>query len=184
MLSSNFEIAFDEMKRLVKNLTHDATFKMAKQNIINKAKQIFQLLQEKLGPEKRKSFKAYDGINNLFNLAYEVLSLKIRRALIKAKLEPYLGFIHSVQWGKPSLICDFQELYRYLIDDFVIGYCQGLRKKDFTIKTEDLSSRKKGKREYLDNYNTKEFMKQLNTFFISEFEVPRMKVGKRQTIET
>ena len=27
----------------------------------------------------------------------------------------------SVQFGKPSLVCNFQELYRYLIDDFLIG---------------------------------------------------------------
>jgi CRISPR/Cas system-associated endonuclease Cas1 len=36
--------------------------------------QIFQLMPEKIRPEARKTFKAYDGINNIFNLAYEVLS--------------------------------------------------------------------------------------------------------------
>ncbi|MFC1803589.1 CRISPR-associated endonuclease Cas1 [Thermoproteota archaeon] len=69
---------------------------------------------------RRKKFKAYDGINNIFNLAYEVLQWKVHRAIIKAKLESYLGFLHSVQYGKSSLICDLQELYRYLIDDFVV----------------------------------------------------------------
>ena len=34
----------------------------------------------------------------------------LQRALIKAKLEPYLGFLHSLAEGKPSLICDFMEL--------------------------------------------------------------------------
>jgi len=56
-------------------------------------RQILQLFPEKLRPESRKKFKAYDGINNTFNLAYEVLSWKVHRALIKAKLEPYLGFL-------------------------------------------------------------------------------------------
>lgn len=56
---------------------------------------------------------AYDGMNNLFNLAYEILAWKIHKALVRAKLEPYLGFLHSNQTGKMSLICDFQELYRY-----------------------------------------------------------------------
>jgi CRISPR-associated endonuclease Cas1 len=41
-------------------------------------KQIFGLLPEKLRPEKRKRFKAYDGTNNIFNLAYEVLSWMVR----------------------------------------------------------------------------------------------------------
>ena len=35
--------------------------------------QVFQLIPEKLRPEGRSKFKAYDGLNNIFNLAYEVL---------------------------------------------------------------------------------------------------------------
>ena len=69
--------------------------------------QIFGLLPEPIRPEYRKGFKAYDGTNNIFNLAYEMLSWKVHRALIKAKLEPYLGFLHSVQHGKPSLSLRF-----------------------------------------------------------------------------
>jgi CRISP-associated protein Cas1 len=64
--------------------------------------QVFGLMPESLRPEFRKTFKAYDGMNNIFNLAYEVLSWKVHHALIKAKLEPYLGFLHSLQHGKPS----------------------------------------------------------------------------------
>jgi CRISPR-associated protein Cas1 len=89
-------------------------------------------------PEGRRTFQAYDGTNNLFNLAYEMLGWKVHRALIKAKLEPYLGFLHSTQFGKPSLVCDVQELYRHLIDDFLVQYCQILSVKDFVVKTENL----------------------------------------------
>lgn len=35
-------------------------------------KHIFGLLPKKLRPKKRSKFKAYDGMNNIFNLAYEV----------------------------------------------------------------------------------------------------------------
>ena len=62
---------------------------------------------------------------------FDVHSWKVHKALIEAKLEPYLGFLHSVQYGKPSLVCDFMELYRYLIDDFLIEYCRNLKPKDF-----------------------------------------------------
>ena len=105
-------------------------------------------------------------------------------ALIKAKLEPYLGFLHSTQFGKPSLVCDFQELYRYLIDDFLIQYCKKLREKDFTVKTETLSRMKKGKREYLNDIQTRDLANQLNGYFESRVEIPRIRVGRRQTIET
>ena len=77
-----------------------------------------------------------------------------------------------------------QELYRYLIDDFVIPYCQRLAKRDFFFKVEKMSTKKKGKREYLNNFETKDFTTKLNNFFEACIEVPRIKVGKRQTIET
>ena len=102
----------------------------------------------------------------------------------KAKLEPYLGFLHSTQYSKPSLVCDFQELYRHLMDDFLIQYCQPLKAKDFIVKTEDLSRSKKGKRVYLNDAQTRDLMKQLNKFFGFHVEIPRIRVGKKQTIET
>ena len=72
-----------------------------------------------------------------------MLSWKVHRAIIKARLEPYLGFLHSMQYGKPSLVCDLQELYRYLVDDFVIQFCQGLRNRDFMEKSESISLKRK-----------------------------------------
>ena len=146
--------------------------------------QIFGLIPEKMRPEGRKKFKAYDGTNNIFNLAYEVLQWKVHRAVIRAKLEPYLGFLHSVQYGKPSLVCDFQELYRYLIDDFVIQFCQGLKKRDFTVKSESITRKRKGKREYLNNAETRRMMKELQEHFESMVDIPLMRQGNRQRIET
>jgi CRISPR-associated endonuclease Cas1 len=146
--------------------------------------QIFGLLPEPIRPEAREKFKAYDGTCNIFNLAYEMLSWKVHRTLIKAKLEPYLGFLHSVQFGKPSLVCDFMELYRYLIDDFLIEYCRKLKREDFIVKTENSTRNRKGKRKYLNNLQTNVLMRRLDAFFELNVEIPRIKVGKRQTFET
>lgn len=146
--------------------------------------QVFGLIPELIRPEYRKTFKAYDGINNLFNLAYEILSWKVHYALIKAKLEPYLGFLHSITKGKPSLICDFMELYRYLIDDFVIQHCRKLDKKDFMMKSEDFSTNRKGKREYLNDSETQKLVKALNQYFQSKVEIPRIRMGEKQELET
>jgi CRISPR-associated protein Cas1 len=146
--------------------------------------QIFGILPDFLRPKNRTTFKAYDRMNNLFNLGYTVLSWKVHIALIRAKLEPYLGFLHSLQFGKPSLVCDFEELYRYLIDDFVIQYALSLREEDFVLKEETFSSNRKGKRQYLNGAKNKEFLKRLNLYFRSKVEIPRIKVGKKQEIET
>jgi CRISPR-associated protein Cas1 len=145
---------------------------------------IFSLIPTSLRPQSRKTFKAYDGMNNLFNLAYEMLSWKVHRALINAKLEPYLGFLHSMAEGKPSLVCDFMELYRYLIDGFIIQHCRKLQKRDFMMKNEDFSTNRKGKREYLNNSLTRNLVRNLNEYFKTKVEIQRIRMGKKQEIET
>jgi len=146
-------------------------------------KEIFGLFPESFRPEKRKGFKAYDGLNNTFNLAYRILSNKVMVALIKAKLEPYLGFLHSVQYGKPSLVCDFMELYRYLVDYFLIEYCRRLDVSDFVWK-DDVHAGRKGKRAFLNKQRNKEFLDRLENYFQTRVNVPRVKHGKRQELET
>ena len=92
--------------------------------------------------------------------------------------------MHSEQFGKPSLVCDLMELYRYLIDDFVIQYCKSLKKKDFIMNHEDYSSNRKGQREYLKKSVAKDMTNRLNSFFESTVEIPRIKHGNKQTLET
>jgi CRISP-associated protein Cas1 len=146
--------------------------------------QIFKLFPEKIRPENRETYKAYDGLNNVFNFGYYVLKCRVHKALLKAKLEPYLGFLHSVQYKKPSLVCDFQELYRYLIDDFLIERCQKLRKKDFVLVTDFMMHLKMGKKIHLKEYEADSLAEDLNAFFDYMVNVERIKVGKRQTVDT
>jgi len=108
--------------------------------------EIFKLLPESLKVEKRRGWRAYDGINNTFNLAYTLLKFRVHSAVLNAHLEPYLGFVHSEQWGKPSLVCDLMELYRYIIDDYIIQFSQKLTKKRLQIKNRkalNMQNRKK-----------------------------------------
>jgi CRISPR-associated endonuclease Cas1 len=146
--------------------------------------QIFGLFPESLRPKKRQTFKAYDRANNLFNLGYTTLSWKVHLALLGAKLEPYLGYLHWINWGTPALVCDFEELYRYLVDDYVLGYALKLSDKDFVLKDTDYGFNKKGKREYLREDLNKAFFKGLNDYFTRSVEVPRIRKGRRQKIET
>ena len=146
--------------------------------------QMLSVIPERIRPARRKGWKAFDGVNNLLNLGYEVLQWKVHRALLKAKLEPYLGFLHSVQYGKPSLVCDMEELYRYLIDDFMFDYVQGLKSNDFIRKEVQTTRKRKGYREYLNDQKTREMMRELNDYFDTKIELPRIRSGKRQRIET
>lgn len=146
--------------------------------------EIFQLFPESVRAERRSGWKAYDGLNNTFNLAYTLLKFRVHSAILKAHLEPYLGFVHSEQFGKPSLVCDLMELYRYLIDDLLIGFSQTVTAKDFTFKTEWFSANRFGKRQVLSREKTRELTERLNEYFNSKVDVPRIRHGKTQTLET
>jgi hypothetical protein len=52
------------------------------------------------------------------------------------------------------------------------------------MKYEALSRHKIGKREYLNDLDTKELMNSINKYFETMIEIPRIKHGKRQTFET
>lgn len=52
------------------------------------------------------------------------------------------------------------------------------------MKKENLGRKKQGKRQYLNNKLTRDLMKKMETLFESTVEIPRINVGKRQTIET
>jgi CRISPR/Cas system-associated endonuclease Cas1 len=99
-------------------------------------------------------------------------------------LEPFLGYLHSEAWSKPSLVLDFVELYRSAIDNFVLSYSRNLKPEDFTLKSESLSNNRRGKREYLNDIKTEAFMKSLNEYFPTEVKIPRYRVGDKQELET
>ena len=52
------------------------------------------------------------------------------------------------------------------------------------MKTENLSRKKTGKREYLNDRLTRDLMKKLDSLFESKIEIPRIKVGQKQSVET
>lgn len=52
------------------------------------------------------------------------------------------------------------------------------------MKHESLSRKRKGKREYLNDPLTNELMRELNAYLEGKVEVPRIRHGSKQTLET
>jgi CRISPR/Cas system-associated endonuclease Cas1 len=92
--------------------------------------------------------------------------------------------LDNVQFGKPSLVCDFQELYRHLIDDFLIERRMKFHKNDFFKVTDFMMHLKMGKRIHLCEYEADDLAEDLNSLFERTVEIPRIKHGKRQTLDT
>jgi CRISPR-associated protein Cas1 len=66
--------------------------------------------------EKRSSRPAKDAFNAFLNYGFGILYGKVERALIIAGLDPYIGLLHSDNYNKKSLVFDFIEQYRILIE--------------------------------------------------------------------
>ena len=147
-------------------------------------KQIVPLFPKFLQINKREGYRAYDAGNNLFNIAYEILRWKIYRAIIKSKMETHLGFLHRISESHPALVSDLMELYRAYIDDFLIRYAKTLKQKHFIKRYEKGHYEKKTPRIYLDHPNTNNLIKTLNKYFEMTVNIPRMRRGKKQKIET
>lgn len=81
------------------------------------------LLPEKYRFPKRSQNPGLDPFNGLLNYAYGVLYGYVESALIKAGLDPFIGFMHRDEYNRPVLTYDFIEPYRQWADYVVCHLC-------------------------------------------------------------
>jgi len=63
-----------------------------------------------------------DPINVLLSLGYTLLANAVQTQVNVTGLDPYLGCLHSVEYGRPSLVLDLMEEFRpVLVDSLVIA---------------------------------------------------------------
>lgn len=83
-----------------------------------------------------------DQINSLLSLGYTLLSSSIHTFCNVVGLDPYIGFLHKNYYGRPSLVCDFTEIWRGFIDKWIINL---VNRKEFAKEDFDENIRlKKG----------------------------------------
>ncbi len=75
-----------------------------------------QMLPEKYRFSGRSNRPAKDVFNACLNYGFGILYGKVERALIQAGLDPYIGLLHTDNYNKKSLVYDFIEPYRILIE--------------------------------------------------------------------
>ncbi|WP_342596816.1 CRISPR-associated endonuclease Cas1 [Cyanobacterium aponinum UTEX 3222] len=61
-----------------------------------------------------------DPINALLSWGYGVLLARIFAVCVKAGLDPYLGFFHSIQPYRPNLVLDLMEEFRPILVDYAV----------------------------------------------------------------
>jgi CRISP-associated protein Cas1 len=72
---------------------------------------------------KRSKRPALDMINALLNYAYGALYAHLEQSLIKAGLDPFIGFFHRDEYNRPVLTYDIIEPFRPWVDWVVINLC-------------------------------------------------------------
>jgi len=61
-----------------------------------------------------------DPVNVLLSLGYTLLANAVETQVNVAGLDPYLGCLHSVEYGRPSLVLDLMEEFRPVLVDSVV----------------------------------------------------------------
>lgn len=95
------------------------------------AKEYFSLLRRLLKPpaggtgwnfERRAYYPSPDPINALLSFGYTLLLKDLEAACQLIGLDPYLGFFHVIDYGRPSMALDLEEEFRPLIVDSIVLY--------------------------------------------------------------
>ena len=79
-----------------------------------------RLLKEGWGFERRQRRPPRDPVNALLSFGYVLLMNQVASAVSIVGLDPYVGFLHSSQYGKPALPLDVMEGFRPLVVDSVV----------------------------------------------------------------
>jgi CRISPR-associated protein Cas1 len=61
-----------------------------------------------------------DPVNALLSFVYTVLTNEVQSAISVCGLDPYMGSLHEISYGRPSLACDLVEEYRCALGDRLV----------------------------------------------------------------
>ena len=97
--------------------------------------------------EGRSMQPAKDEFNSLLNYAFGILYSKVEKACVIAGLDPYIGILHTDNYGKKSLTFDIIENYRHLASRtvFKLFTQKKVNKEYFDVFSNGLSLNKEGK---------------------------------------
>lgn len=114
--------------------------------------QYFKALSRIL-PFKERQHNAQDPFNAILNYGYGILYSEVEKACILAGIDPYLGFMHSDRYGKPSMVLDMIEQFRQpIVDRAVITLFaqKQINEKDYESSGNSLILTKEGRKKAID----------------------------------
>jgi len=89
-----------------------------------------QLMPEKYKFNGRSRRPARDEFNAVLNYMYGILYSQVEKTLILAGLDPFVGFLHTDNYNKKSLVFDFIEPFRIFAEQCTVYLFTGKKIKD------------------------------------------------------
>ena len=115
------------------------------------------IIPERYSFSGRSRNPAKDEFNAFLNYGYGVLYSRVERACILSGLDPYIGFLHTDNYGKKSFVFDVIEPFRYFVDEIVMKLfsMRMVKKEMFRSVKGGLALDKEGKQLLIGEYNKK-----------------------------
>ncbi len=116
---------------------------------------ISKVMPEKYRFKGRSKRPAKDPFNAVLNYCYGVLYSRVEKACIIAGLDPFVGFMHTDNYNKKSLVFDLIEPFRIFAEQAGVYLFTGKKIKDeyFDIKQLSCFLNDKGKPVVIDSLN-------------------------------
>ncbi|MEA2033243.1 MAG: CRISPR-associated endonuclease Cas1 [Euryarchaeota archaeon] len=113
------------------------------------------VMPEKFKFDGRSRNPATDEFNTMLNYGYGVLYSMVEKACIIAGLDPYIGFLHTDNYNKKSLVFDIIEMFRTFVDEPVVHlFSKRKVKEEYFDKIQNgLSLNKEGKAVLIEALN-------------------------------
>lgn len=89
-----------------------------------------KVLPEKYQFERRSRRPAKDAFNAVLNYCYGILYSKVEKACILSGLDPYVGFLHTDNYNKKSMVFDLIEPFRIFAEQTAVYLFTGKKMKD------------------------------------------------------
>ncbi|CAN2040606.1 CRISPR-associated endonuclease Cas1 [Candidatus Magnetomoraceae bacterium gMMP-15] len=116
---------------------------------------ISKLLPEKYRFKERTRRPARDEFNACLNYCYGILYSLVEKSCILSGLDPYVGFLHTDNYNKKSLVFDFIEPFRIYAEQTTVYLFTGKKIKDkyFDSSKDAVSLNENGKPVIVEAFN-------------------------------
>ncbi len=114
-----------------------------------------RLLRKKLSFEKRVRRPPGDPVNALLSLGYVLLTNELFSLLDGIGFDPYIGFLHGINYGRPSLALDLAEEFRHFVVDRLtlrLINREVLKEEDFEERGGGYYLKDKPRKTYFEHY--------------------------------